>query len=1481
MELKIYTQSGELKLAAATSSSSVWNTELMAENALSVSFTHPSFVRLDVNDYVLLEGIKFSIKKEYLPKQKDTQSYSYSVKFYAPIHDAGQVMYLHLTDGQYEPQFSLDGSPREHLQKWVDNMNRIYGEERWQIGDVVDGPNQTIEYSNTSCWDALASIAEAFAAEWWSDGFYINLCRCERGERVELGYMQGLTSLIQSENSDDVKFFTRLIPLGSTKNIDRSRYGFSRLQLPDRAKYVDRNTNYGLYEHVETDAFADIYPHYTGTVSSVRTEEKKGDDGKPFTIYYFKDNGMQFDPNDNEIGGLVKHVSFQSGELNGRDFEANYYSTAKEWEIINTYPDDDRQIPGGNLIPAVGDKYIPWNFRMPEAYEIQAEKDYKAAVDTFLEKFSEDISKYGGDTDYTYIDRQSVPLVLGQSVRLLSDKYFPGTGYRDTRMTKVVRKLENLGIATIECTNQVGKGWKQSVSDSLTNLQYVVGETLDRALIDVLKTWDSKEPSNYNVFSALRAIKEVTERAISKIKPDETEYLVKFLGGLISDDIRSRDFTSGAFGSGHLIKTDPVTGRSYLEVDEAYIRLKAVFDMLEIHHLSHVGGQIVLSPASMECIKVETASATYEELADSTGDVLVDSTGDILQVSVSSSVPEGVYRCYFKQADGEKAIVNEFDVDDMGQCRDFNIKEGVYEDVANQFYWRRVVAVGDDYIDLSVADCASGSMVPKPGDTIATVGNKTDKGRQHVIILSTVGDDAPSIKQYTGIDDYSMAGKEVTVLSPKGNKITGQFVVQAGSSGGENLGGIEPPNLEDIKNDIHTAITAASDAQTKANKAQESVDSLHGYVDGAFADGIITEAEAKAIEKYINTVNNTKAAVEATYNKLYMNTYLTGTAKTGLLNAKVSLLGAISDLIASINAAISDGATTVAEKKDVDTKYAAFNSAYASFSTAVEIANQAIQDKLKEYSDEAKRTADGAVTSLENIFQETKDTVAQNLGYADFSALQAMAESGKTLIKGGFVNTELIQAKAIVTAQLIADAIQSNSLNINNKFMIAKDGTFKGVGGELVNMLLTGAFRSPFKSGKFGWQNTPMEMPGVQDNNNVIIPGNDLNGNSCQLPSGIEYDGFSATILNEYFEGVMAVNPMFCYSLAPIYENGEEVERLWVAAQEGIDIQGFSDGTVFRGWIVKNRFKTTPAPSSYATITTLVSPEGSGTVKGGGTKPFMTESIITAEPNPGYTFKHWNNESDTNPEYNGLWYKDQTLIAYFEAIVITYNVTLAVSPEGAGVVSGGGIKTEGTRGTISAVANPGYAFSHWENGNTRSEIVITWTADETITAYFVEHTPSTDELLTNSSLTSSTGVELLDIGMAGEDVFSVFLNRIIWNNKYYTSGERRALSFNKGYLSGKLFAGKTYRLSLTFKGDLDSYLIIAIGDVTTFSSGALNSFNDVGGKSVNLETLTGEDQSLTVDITPNRGTTALDAIIFATEAPGGVIYIKSISLKEI
>lgn len=169
-------------------------------------------------------------------------------------------------------------------------------------------------------------------------------------------------------------------------------------------------------------------------------------------------------------------------------------------------------------------------------------------------------------------------------------------------------------------------------------------------------------------------------------------------------------------------------------------------------------------------------------------------------------------------------------------------------------------------------------------------------------------------------------------------KIGGNISIEAGSSGLENLA-----EWADAKRDIDNANKSAGDAD-------KAVGDLEDFVNGAFSDGIIDEAEAKAIEKYINVVNNTKSAVEATYNKLYTNVYLSGTAKTNLLNSKVSLFGTISNLITSINTAIADGKATKAEKKAVDDKFALFNSALATFNTAVESANKAIQDALKQFS---------------------------------------------------------------------------------------------------------------------------------------------------------------------------------------------------------------------------------------------------------------------------------------------------------------------------------------------------------------------------------------------------------------------------------------------------------------------------------------------------------------------------------------------------
>ena len=536
MELNIYSKDGSLKLTVSPSDSSTVTEEVGGECSVSLSFDTFEFRPIEVNDYIEVDGIRYKARSTYRPKMKNRQSYSYSLRFYAPIHDAQQALMKTETDGGLISEFSLWGGPREHLQKWVDNMNRLAGSELWTIGSVITGENKNIDYRNVNCWDAAFGsngIASTYETEMWADGYVINLCKCERGERVTLGYGAGLTSLTPEDNSDKVRFFTRLFPLGSTRNINVSTYGSSRLQLPSRATFVDHNTDrYGVFEDSEEDAFAGIFPQYIGTVTAVRAEPKTDENGKKFTVYYIKDSGMTWEPQALPEQSFM--LSFQTGDLQGygddtnKSFQAEWHKDTKEWEIINIWLDDNTQIPGGNIVPIVGNQYFPWNMVMPQEYITEAEKRYEAAVNDFVANYSGEPVAYSGSTDYIHCAKQAMPLLIGQTVRLESDLYFED-GYQNTRITKVVRKLCRLTDATVTFAEQIGTGWKKSVDNQLSSLYYELQRQAEQASIDVIKTTDTKTPSDNNVFSALRSL----ATFLRKDKADSTSHLLTLLAGAV------------------------------------------------------------------------------------------------------------------------------------------------------------------------------------------------------------------------------------------------------------------------------------------------------------------------------------------------------------------------------------------------------------------------------------------------------------------------------------------------------------------------------------------------------------------------------------------------------------------------------------------------------------------------------------------------------------------------------------------------------------------------------------------------------------------------------------------------------------------------------------------------------------------------------------------------------------------------------------
>lgn len=525
MELAIYNRQGTLKRKVSPDSSSRWTEEVGTEFVVTVNFTTWEFFVLSVGDYVEISGKRFSIRKEYRPKKTDTQKYTYNISFYGREHDMQDLLFCRLNQGEddLESVFAYDGTPMEMLEKLVANMNRNTDGVTWRAGQAVTGDRKTINFNGLFCWDAAGEIAGAWETEWWLDGEYLNIGKCEHGERVTLGYMKGLkTGLTQNENSNSIKWFTRLIPVGSTKNIDPSKYGYTHLQLPSQDKYIDLNTQLGLKEHREEAAFEDIFPHRLGTVSSVRSEEQTNTDGEEYTIYYIKDKDLPFNPDEYMIGGEVIHITFESGDLSGREFECNWHNGTQEFEIINTYPDENTQIPGGNIIPNIGDTYILTNIRMPDEYYPIAEEQYKQAVDSFLTEYSKDISIYSGDTDYIHVDKNSVPLSLGQRVRLEDAQYFEA-GYLDTRITRIERKLGNLSEASIDCSSAVSTSWKSSVDSTLNNLEYTLAQEMADN-VRLLKTGDMESPSDYTAFSSLRAI----ATFLCKDRPDRTNFLLKF-----------------------------------------------------------------------------------------------------------------------------------------------------------------------------------------------------------------------------------------------------------------------------------------------------------------------------------------------------------------------------------------------------------------------------------------------------------------------------------------------------------------------------------------------------------------------------------------------------------------------------------------------------------------------------------------------------------------------------------------------------------------------------------------------------------------------------------------------------------------------------------------------------------------------------------------------------------------------------------------
>lgn len=742
MVLTIYDKAGNRRTELYANDSSTQTKEIDGDNVLTLSFTLYEHIELDVDDYTDYEGERYWLTERYRPKQKSTKEWSYDLTLYGIESLIRNILVIKRVDGEDDPVFTLTAPPREHVAMIVNCMNDGMGNiTDWKVGQVDGTENITIDYQGKYCDEALKEIAEKVGAEWWVEGQTINVCRCEHGEPITLGYNKGLLS-IDPGKADNVKFYTRLWPVGSSRNIDAAKYGYSRLQLPDGKRYVEVNADkYGRVDYYEAEAFADIYPRRTGTISSVRSEVKKGEDGNDFTIYYFKDNNLPFSPNEYEIGGLVKRVSFQEGsELGGLGdeedgtyyFEVNYDDKTEEFEIITIWPyDNDMQLPGGSLVPKVGDKYILWNIRMPEEYYRIAEEEFGQAVDKYNQEHALDVSVFKSSTDHVWVENEAADLYVGRRVHLESKQYFPETGYRDSRITKITRKVNLPSSVELEIGDTLGRTAREKMGDDIKDARgyaHSIGASV--ALPDIIRTWDKTLPTDNNLFSSRRSQREflnknARDRAKKKITFEEGadfgNYKRAATGGTIDGAgnaelqtllvralLGSPKFASGMSGEGWRISLE--NGFANLTIDTLTVRrIMTVFEML-VEKVRSVGGQICVSAANGKIKKVRK-------------------TG-------------GYYVVTFEQE-------NTFKPHDLMRCQTFT-------GIGAKEYWVEIATV--DGYSVTIAEDEFAGAEPMPGDECVLMGNTKNPGRQNLILISATEDGQPRIDVLDGVTTKSFDG---------------------------------------------------------------------------------------------------------------------------------------------------------------------------------------------------------------------------------------------------------------------------------------------------------------------------------------------------------------------------------------------------------------------------------------------------------------------------------------------------------------------------------------------------------------------------------------------------------------------------------------------------------------------------------------------------------------------------------------------------
>ena len=542
-----------------------------------------------------------------------------------------------------------------------------------------------------------------------------------------------------------------------------------------------------------------------------------------------------------KLSGQNLHIVFQSGSLSGLDFECEFNPDGVSEVIVdeNGKPilvngkeqinpksqvfeiilneDYGRPLPDNILKPKAGDTFVLYNWdasKLGKTLVVAASNELLKNVVKSVKKSMIDPTTFTctADSNYSFNKGNGCFHTLGDRIRLLVKSLD-----NKVRESRIIGFEMHLDIPFDSVKYVVGEKPSYSRFASLDskieelemNGNTYQGKGGSGSTIYIIKSYDRVLPTDYNVYSA----KAVNEQRLSKLKDDTAQGFITFLKGLKAQDVikaingmslgNGGDFSIDGAGRAvlsevavSLLKSlnynnaeqtgfaiEQKNGKYQMSITDLIVWGKAIFNTLQLRELSYVGGNIVLSPSASKLTHVV-------EIRDDNGEI----TG---------------WKCYLLADDGSTATINSWKVDDQARCQTFNIKTGVYENVGNKDYWRRVTEVSQDnevitdgnghelydgnkfaWIILSKTDCSEGADAvvnknnsPAAGDSLVLIGNRTDKSRQNMLLMETEGSEAPRFVMYRGINNYSLANRSIVSVSYNGINIRTGYIHYTSPSG--------------------------------------------------------------------------------------------------------------------------------------------------------------------------------------------------------------------------------------------------------------------------------------------------------------------------------------------------------------------------------------------------------------------------------------------------------------------------------------------------------------------------------------------------------------------------------------------------------------------------------------------------------------------------------------------------------------------------